>query len=453
MTTLKAPAGSGGVLNASPLRLAGISLGYLMVLLDSTILNVALPDISSSLGGSVAGQQWTVNAYTVAFAALLLSSGAFSDRFGAARVFRFGIISFAVVSLLAALSPTLWVLILLRGLQGAAAAAIPASTLALIGQLYPEPVARAKAVGLWAALTGIGFASGPLLGGVLVDVAGWRLIFLINLPLALLGLVLTGSLGLNSPTGARPIDWRSQLAAIVFLGLLTDTVIEVSGEPAAAILPAVGAVIALVALIVAERRSGAPAFPGVLLKIPTINTALLAGLSVQFAMAGALFVLGLHFLEYRHFSPALAGLAFLPMTIAPPLIGPLVGRLIGRYGNRRPALAGVSLSTAGNLIMGVAVLMDAPYSVLVVGLFVAGLGLPFTLVPLTSQIVGAAPAGTGGVVGGLFNAARQMGGSLGVAVMGGILAAFGAGRGAGTALLVAAAVSAISLTALALRSE
>jgi DHA2 family methylenomycin A resistance protein-like MFS transporter len=452
MTTLETRAGSGGGLSASPLRLAGISLGYLMVLLDSTILNVALPDISSSLGGSVAGQQWTVNAYTVAFAALLLSSGAFSDRFGAARVFRFGIISFAVMSLLAALSPTLWALILLRGLQGAAAAAIPASTLALIGQLYPEPVARAKAVGLWAALTGIGFASGPLVGGVLVDLAGWRVIFLINLPLALLGLVLTGSLGLNSPTGARPIDWRSQLAAVAFLGLLTDTAIELSGDPGAAILPAVGAVIALVALIMAERRSTAPAFPGVLLKIRTINTALLAGLAVQFAMAGGLFVLGLHFLEYRHFSPTLAGLAFLPMTIAP-VLGPLVGRVIGRYGNRRPALAGVSLSTAGNVILGIAVLADAPYSVVMVGLFISGLGLPFTLVPLTSQIVGAAPAGTGGVVGGLFNAARQMGGTLGVAVMGGILAAFGTGQGAGTALLVAAAVSAISLTALALNAE
>ncbi|QYC40489.1 Multidrug resistance protein stp [Nonomuraea coxensis DSM 45129] len=383
------------------MRMFGFSLAYFLVMLDTTVLTVALPGLRDSLGGSPAGQQWAVNAYTVAFAAALLTGGSVADRYGAARVFKLGVAAFGGLSLLCAAAPHLDVLIAARALLGVAAALCTGGSFGLLAEMYSEPAARARATGVWAALTGTALAAGPLLGGLLVDLYGWRAVFLVNLPLAAVSLLAVRPV--TSPRGVRGIDWRVQALAGAFLGLLAEAVIDAS--PVAGAL----AVAALAALVAAERRSPDPALPGGLLAATWPE--LLAGVVANFAFSGALFVLTLMFQDVRHLTPMAAGLAFLPLTL-PMAVNPLLtGRLVARHGPRPPILAGLALVAAG---LGGLALTEAVAPWLVV----TGLGLSFVLPALMAGMAGRAPAGTVGTAGGVLNAFRQAGATLGVAVMG-----------------------------------
>ncbi|MFI6630080.1 MFS transporter [Nonomuraea fuscirosea] len=404
----------------------GFSLAYFLVILDTTALTIALPDLRASLGGSLAGQQWAVNAYTVAFAACLLAGGAVADRYGAARIFKLGVTAFGVISLLSAAAPGLGPLIGLRALLGVAAALCTGGSLGLLAEMFPEPAARARATGLWAAITGTALAAGPLLGGILVDLYGWRAVFLLNPPIALISLL--AMRGAASPRGHRLIDWRVQVLACAFLGLVAEALIDaapVAGLAAAAVLAV---------LVLAERRSHAPALPGGLLAATWPQ--LLAGTVANFAFSGALFVLTLLLQETRHLSPMAAGLAFLPLTL-PMTVNPLLtGRLVARYGPRPPILAGLALIAAG--LIGAALTgPPAPW------LVVMGFGLSFVLPALMAGIIGSAPPGTAGTAGGVLNAFRQVGATLGVAVMG----------VAGRPLLLAAALTALTCAAYALSTR
>ncbi|TYB61036.1 MFS transporter [Nonomuraea sp. PA05] len=379
----------------------GFSLGYFLVILDTTVLTIALPDLRASLGGTVAGQQWAVNAYTVAFAASLLTGGAVADRYGAARVFKLGVSAFGVISLLSAAAPDLGVLIGLRALLGVAGALCTGGSLGLLAELFPEPAARARATGVWAAITGSALAAGPLLGGVLVDLYGWRAVFLLNPPIALISLLAMRKA--VSPRGSRAIDWWVQVLACAFLGLVAEALI--GSAPVAGL----AAVAALALLVLAERRSHAPALPGGLLAATWPE--LLAGTVANFAFSGALFVLTLLLQDNRHLTPMAAGLAFLPLTL-PMTVNPLLtGRLVARYGPRPPILGGLALIAAG--LAGTA-LTDA----LTLWLVVLGFGLSFVLPALMAGMVNSAPPGTAGTAGGVLNAFRQTGATLGVAVMG-----------------------------------
>ncbi|MGP3913749.1 MFS transporter [Nonomuraea sp. 10N515B] len=383
------------------MRMIGFSLAYFLVILDTTVLTIALPDLRASLGGSLAGQQWAVNAYTVAFAASLLTGGAAADRYGAARIFKVGVAAFGVISLLSAAAPHLGILIVLRALLGVAAALCTGGTLGLLAELFPEPAARARATGLWAAITGSALAAGPLLGGLLVDLSGWRAVFLINPPLALISLLVMRRV--RSPRGVRRIDWSVQALACVFLGLLAEALIDSS------VVAFAGALVASAALIVVERRSHAPALPPGLLAATWPE--LLAGTVANFAFACALFVLTLQLQDVRHLTPLAAGLAFLPLTI-PMTVNPmLTGRLVARYGPRPPILGGLALIAAG--LTGVA-LSDA----LTPGLVMMGVGLSFVLPALMAGMLDSAPPGTAGAAGGVLNAFRQVGATLGVAAAG-----------------------------------
>ncbi|MFI6923571.1 MFS transporter [Nonomuraea spiralis] len=399
------------------MRMFGFSLAYFLVILDTTVLTIALPDLRASLGGSLAGQQWAVNAYTVAFAAALLTGGAVADRFGAARVFKAGVAAFGVLSLLSAAAPGLGVLVALRALLGVAAALCTGGSLGLLAEMFPAPAARARATGLWAAITGSALAAGPLLGGLLVGSYGWRAVFLINVPVALASLLIMRRV--SSPRGSRRIDWQVQALACVLLGLVAEALIDSS------VLAGVLAAAVLVALVLVERRSHAPALPGGLLTATWPE--LLAGTVANFAFSGALFVLTLLLQDTRHLSPVAAGLAFLPLTL-PMTVNPLLtGRLVARYGPRPPILGGLALLATG--LAGVAFT-----DVLAPWLVVMGFGLSFVLPALMAGMVNAAPAGTAGTAGGVLNAARQVGATLGVAVLG----------VAGRPLLVAAVLTALT---------
>ncbi|MEU7746976.1 MFS transporter [Nonomuraea sp. NPDC049158] len=385
------------------MKMFGFSLAYFLVILDTTVLTIALPDLRASLGGSLAGQQWVVNAYTVAFAASLLTGGAVADRYGAARIFKIGVAAFGVISLLSAAAPHLGALVAARALLGVAGALCTGGSLALLPELFPDPAARARATGLWAAITGTALAAGPLLGGLLVDLYGWRAVFLLNPPIALISLLAMRRV--RSPRGHRLIDWWVQALACVVLGLLAEALIDSS------LIAGVSALVALVTLVFVERRSHAPALPGGLLAMTWPE--LLAGAVANFAFSGALFVLTLSLQGTHHLTPLATGLAFLPLTL-PMTVNPLLtGRLVARYGPRRPILGGLAL-----LAIGLASVSLTDF--LAPGLVVMGFGLSFVLPALMAGILTSAPIGTAGTAGGVLNSFRQVGATLGVAVLGGL---------------------------------
>ncbi|MFF5208160.1 MFS transporter [Streptosporangium sp. NPDC000396] len=412
---------------ASSRRLTGISLAYFLVLLDTTVLTIALPDLRASLGGSFAGQQWAVNGYTIAFAASLLTGGAVSDRYGAARVFRLGVAGFVVTSLVCAFAPNLEILVALRALLGLAGALCLGGSLGLIAQLYPDPARRARAMGVWAGLTGTALAAGPLLGGLLVESYGWRAVFLVNPPLAALSLLSVR--GLVSAAGSRRIGWRTQIMACAFLALLAAAITDASA--AVAVL----ALVTLAVLIMLERRGPAPTLPNGLLRASWPG--LLTGGVVNFAFSGALFVITILLQGERNLTPMEAGLAFLPLTVPMTFNALLTGRVVARYGPRPSVLAGLVLLTGG--------LLAAPS---IPGMIMIGFGLSCCLPALVADVVATAPAGTAGTAGGLLNAARQVGAILGVAVMGVI--AHGMAGGTSRALTLAAILTGLVLAGLVL---
>jgi DHA2 family methylenomycin A resistance protein-like MFS transporter len=399
---------------ASTPRLLGISLAYFLVLLDTTVLTIALPDLRASTGAAVADQQWVVDAYTVTFAAFLLGGGTAADRLGAARVFRWGVAAFGLLSLVSAAAPTAGVLIGLRALLGVAAAACLPSSLALITQLYPDPARRAKALGAWAATTGAALVAGPLAGGLLVELGGWRAVFLVNVPVAVLSLVLTGRAGDDRPVRGR-VDWRPQLAACLVLASVTEGV--VAAEPLAAVPAVLGALL----FVRWERRAAAPTVPRALLRAPGVVAGLAVGAAVNLVLAGVLFTATSLLQGGHHLTPLQAGLAFLPLTL-PTAAGPVfTARLVAARGPRLPVLVGLVLLTAGPALLGA--WPAAPYPVLAAGLLLIGTGVCLTLPALVTVVVAAAPPGTAGTASGLLNAVRQTGATVGVAVMGALAVA------------------------------
>ncbi|MEW2515587.1 MFS transporter [Streptomyces sp. NPDC046870] len=399
--------------------LTGVSLGYFMVLLDTTVLSVAEPDLAASLHTPMAGLQWATTGYTVVFAALLLSAGAAADRFGADRVFRAGTAVFALASLLSSLAPDLGVLLVLRAVSGAAAAACVPASMALIARLCPLPAARARAISVWAAVSGAAVAAGPIAGGALVEASGWRAVFLLNVPLGLLVLALTRGRAVRCPRGADRVDWPAQAAAVVVLALLTDVLIAAgAGAWAHTAWSAGGLGIAVTVFTRLERRSQAPVVNRTLLRSAPVRAGLLAGAVTNFALSGALFVLPLLLQRERHLSALETGLAFLPLTVPFAANPPLTGRIVARTGPRPPIVAGLALLTAGSTLLAAAVFADGAYVWLAVGLLLTGLGISFVLPALAAAVLGVAPPGTAGSAGGLLNAVRQTGATLGVALTG-----------------------------------
>ncbi|MFG2359976.1 MFS transporter [Streptomyces sp. NPDC048521] len=426
--------------------LTGVSLGYFMVLLDTTVLSVAEPDLAASLHTSMAGLQWATTGYTVVFAALLLSAGATADRFGAERVFRAGTAVFALASLLSSLAPNLGALLVLRAVSGAAAAACVPASMALIARLYPDPAARARAISVWAAVSGAAVAAGPIVGGALVEAAGWRAVFLVNVPLGLLVLALTWGQAVRCPRGANLVDWPAQTAAVAMLALLTDVLIAAgAGAWVHTAWSAGGLGIAVVLFVMLERRSQAPVVNRTLLRSAPVRAGLLAGAVANFALAGVLFVLPLLMQRERHVSALETGLAFLPLTVPFAANPPLTGRIVARTGPRPPILAGLALLAAGGTVLACTVFTEGAYVWLAAGLLLTGFGISFVLPALVAAVIGAAPHGTAGSVGGLLNAVRQIGATLGVALMGAAATA-----DTGWSLLLSAGLCALAWLAFAL---
>jgi DHA2 family methylenomycin A resistance protein-like MFS transporter len=392
-------------------------LGFFMISLDATAVNVALPAIGRSLGGATSGQQWVVDGYTVPFAALLISAGAVSDRLGARPVFGWGLVVFAAASAGCGLAPGLPVLIAARVVQGGAAAVMLPSALALVRQAFTEPAARARAVAVWSAGGAAAIAAGPVLGGILTSTAGWRTIFFVNLPVGTAALVLLLLRAPRSPRLAAPLDLAGQLTAVLGLAALAFGVI--TGGSGGFARPSVLTALVVAALaggcfLVVEARAARPMVPLALFRSPVVITCVGTGFSINTAFYGVAFVLSLYFQRVLGEPAITAGLLFLPMTGLLTLANLMSARVAARWGHHVPVRAGLGLGTLGMLLLAFA----RGRTGLEVALVPAGAGLGFALPSLTFLLLDSLPPAQAGLAGGLFNAGRQTGGALAVATFG-----------------------------------
>jgi DHA2 family methylenomycin A resistance protein-like MFS transporter len=443
--------------------LATVSVGFVVTQLDVTIVNIALPGIGADLQASVAGLQWVVDAYTLAFAVLMLSAGALGDRFGARRMYATGIVLFAFASLACGLAPDATTLVAARALQGIGAAAMLPNSLALLNQSYGhDPKLRARAVGLWTAAGAVSIAAGPVVGGLLIAASGWRSIFLVNLPICAAGLLATllwvprpqaerrdpqAAAERNADANPRGLDLGGQGLAIVALTAFVAAVIEWRPLGLSHPLVAGGFVLALLAagaFVAVEARVAAPMLPLSLFRKRTFSAAVLFGICVNLTYYGMVFVLSLYMQRVRGYTPLQAGLAFLPLTGGFLLSNVASGRVVGRFGVRVPMIVGAI--TAG-LGYGLLHRVDATTPLI-------GLLLPFLLIPsgmglavpaMTTAVLASTDAQRAGTASAVLNTARQAGGAVGVAAFGALAS------GAAAAQIVAGmqAATAISVGLLA----
>jgi DHA2 family methylenomycin A resistance protein-like MFS transporter len=431
------------MVNRERIALFALCLAFLVVQLDATIVNVALVAIGHDLGGSLAGQEWVVDGYTVAFAAAMLAAGAAGDRFGARRICLGGLVVFGAASALCALAPGLAALCAARVLQGVGAAALLPCSLALIARQFPDPRRRAHALGVWGAMGSLGMALGPALGGALVTAAGWRMIFLVNLPYCLVAvLLIRASSAADRRRVATGLDLAGPVLGTLGLAALVGGCIEFGGGrylPGLALL--VAAVVLVVLLLRQERRATDPMLPPVMLCAPRFAATVGAGFLFNFCIYGALLCLTFYLQLTRHIPAWRAGLLVLPMTVTVGVGSTVSGLLTARVGPRLPMLAGFTAGGLGVLIMAWGSADDSTPTV-VLGSTVLGccaLAMPaMTALALSTAPEADTPGGRTGLAGGVLNTARQTGGALGVAVLGGVYG--GAIVGGTTAPLLAPAL-------------
>ncbi|MGW2328334.1 MFS transporter [Streptomyces sp. NPDC001700] len=431
--------------------LLAVCAGYFMVILDVTVINVAVPVVGRELSASITGIQWITDGYTLVFAGLLLTGGALGDRLGNRRIFCTGVVVFTVASAGCGVARSAGTLVAARLLEGLGAALIVPGSLALLQQAYPSPAARSRAFGLWGSMAGIAASVGPLLGGLLVTTVGWRWVFFINLPVGCACLLLTLR---HVPASARrldrPVDWPAQCALIAMVALLIAVLNEAGRRGPADPLILVGAglcVLAAVAFILRERLARTPVLPLRLLRSRSLSGGAAIGLLFNFAFYGMIFTASLYFQHQRGLSALRTGIALFPAVVMTMFASVLSGRLARRTGHRPLVLTGMLLGAAG--LAGWAAAGPEPgYALLVAPMMAAGFGTSFALTGSTATVMSAAPDEYSGTASALFNTARQIGSAVGVALGGSLLAAstsFSAGLRASMAIGAAAYLTAAVL--------
>lgn len=406
------------------LLLVGLSLGYFIVLLDMTVVSVALPAIRRDLGGGISGLQWVVNAYTITFAGLLLSMGAIADKWGAKRIYLIGLSLFLAASAISAAAQTLGSLIALRAILGVGGAAIMPASLSLIAHAFPDPSMRAKALGIWASVTGTAMAAGPIVGGILVDSFGWRSIFILQVPIAAISLFMTWRL-FDETIGnkQRSIDLAGQFTAIAAITGLSFVLMEGGewGWDSPIIIFASGvALLGAVLFVLVEAKSISPLLPLHVFQHSTVSAGMLAGLAINFALSGILFILPLFFQQIRGDAASIAGLSLLPLTLPLAFNPILTGKIVARIGAKLPMTAGFVFCAIGVLLLS-RVNANTGYTITLFGLLLTGFGISFTIPSLIAAVISSLPKELSGVASGALNTSRQLGAMLGVAVMGTLL--------------------------------
>ena len=429
------------------------SMAFVVGQLDVTIVNVALPAMAHTLGTGIDGLQWVVDAYTVAFAAFMLSAGALGDRFGARRAFQWGMAIFALASMGCALAPTAGALDAARAVQGFGAAVMLPNSLALLNHaLAHDAAARARGIGYWTAAGSIAIALGPVLGGLLVSGVGWPAIFWVNVPLCALGFWLSLRLD-ETPTGQDrpPLDIAGQLLATLLLAALIATLIESRTWGIADPRIWTGGVVTLVlggALVVVERRAAAPVIAVDLFALRDFRAAVFFGTVVNGTYYGAIFVIALFLQTARHYTPIEAGLAFLPLTAGFFLSNVLSGRVITRFGTRKPMIVGALIDLLGFGVLALASTTDS-FAFMALGFLLIPTGMGLAVPAMTTTVLSAVDKSRSSLAAAILNTARQAAGAIGVAVFG-ALAQGGAARiGPGLRITCVASMIALAFAALA----
>jgi DHA2 family methylenomycin A resistance protein-like MFS transporter len=404
--------------------LVASSLAFSLVLLDTSLVNVALPAIRDDLDAGVDGLQWVVNAYTLVFASLLMSAGALADRIGARRLLLLGVGIFALGSLAAIAADSLGALIAAQAFLGVGAALLVPASLALLTHSYPESSGRARALGIWASVAAVAFAASPVVAGAIIDAAGWRGVFAVNVPFVLAVFVLVRWFVPPTPRGLpRGLDLPGQAAAMVALASLTLALIESGslGWAAPGVLAAfLVAVVAGTAFVAIERRSPDPMLPLGLFDSRGFSVSVGAGVLLSFALYGELFLISLYLQEERGLSATEMGLTFLPQPVATALVGVPAGWMIGRIGPRTPLAVGGAVGAVAALLL-VTVNSTTPYWLLIVAFVLWGSAAGAIVPAITTAAVSSVPVRQVGVASSALNTGRQAGAVLGIAVLGGLI--------------------------------
>jgi EmrB/QacA subfamily drug resistance transporter len=405
------------------LILAICCMSLFIVGLDITIVNIALPSIRRDLHASVSELQWTIDAYTLVLASLLLLSGSTADRLGRARIFKLGLLLFTFGSLLCSIAPDVDTLIVARILQAIGGSMLNPVAMSIIRNTFEDPRERAQAIGVWGGVVGISLALGPVLGGALTDGGSWRSIFWVNVPVGLAAIALTARYVPESRAPrARRVDPVGQVLVIV---LLTATVFAIIEAPTVGWLSAqtLGlaalAAAALTALIPYERRRAEPVIDVRFFRSAPFSGATVMAVAAFVALGGFLFLNTLYLQDARGLTPLHAGLLTLPMAAAAAVFAPLTGRFVGRRGARLPLIvAGLGIAVSG--VMLTRMTPDTSTAYLIAAYVVFGVGFGCVNAPITNAAVSGMPAAQAGVAAAVASTSRQVGTTLGVAVIGAV---------------------------------
>jgi EmrB/QacA subfamily drug resistance transporter len=401
--------------------LGAMCFAAFMILLDNTVVNVALPSIQRDLHASLPALEWTLNAYTLMFAVLLVTAGRLGDIFGRRRMFVLGVTVFALSSAGIGVAPTDTLLVAGRAIQGIGAAFMMPATLSIITNAFP-PAERGNAIGTWAGVSGLALAIGPVVGGALTEYVSWRAIFYLNVPVAVGAVVVT--LFAARESRDQTVDRRVDVPGIAALSLgLTGLVLALVegnrwgwGSPVIVALLA-GAVVGLAAFAVLERRVRAPVVDFAFFRSRTFFGANLTAFIVSFALLAMFFFLALYMQDILGFSPLQAGVRFLPTTLLVIVSAPIAGRLTDRIGSRRPMTVGLLL-TGVALLLATRIEVGSGYGRVFPALVLMGLGLGLTMAPMSTAAMNAVDTTKAGVASGILSMARMVGGTFGVAVLG-----------------------------------
>ncbi|MDQ0774761.1 EmrB/QacA subfamily drug resistance transporter [Streptomyces aurantiacus] len=423
-------------------------MSVLLVSLDTTILNVALPSIQQDLHASVSGLQWTLDAYTIVLASLLMLAGSTADRVGRRRVFLLGLVLFTGGSALCSLAPSLGWLIVFRMAQAVGGCMLTPVAMAILTNAFPAPRERARAIGVWGGVVGVSMAAGPILGGVLAQTAGWRSVFWLNVPIGLAALLLT-VLYVPESRAPRPrrVDPVGQLLVITALGTLTYAVIEVPGRGwtspviVVCLITAAGAAAVLVPY---EARRDEPLIEPRLFRSAPFSGATVMAVCAFAALGGFLFANSLYLQQVLGLGALDTGIRLLPMAVPSLLCPPLAGRIVGNRGPRVPLLLAGAGIAAGGLLAVPATRPGHPSELLLYAAYALfGVGFGFVNAPITYTAVSGLPRARAGVAAAIAATGRQVGAALGIAVTGAVIA--GGSRQAAWWIIVGCGLAVLAL--------
>jgi EmrB/QacA subfamily drug resistance transporter len=403
--------------------LGAMCFALFMIMLDNTVVNVALPSIQKDLGASISGLEWTINGYTLSFAVLLATGGRLGDIFGRRRMFILGVIIFAASSATAGLAMNPTDLVVSRVVQGVGAALMMPATLSIVTHAF-QPHERGKAMGTWAGVSGLALAIGPVIGGLLTEHVSWRAIFYLNIPVAI-GAVVAALFAVRESrdsTVGREVDFAGVAVLTASLTALILALVEGNawGWGSTEIVGLLaGAAIGLAAFVAIELRVKVPMVEFRFFSDRNFLGAVAVALIISFAMLGVFFFLAIYMQDILRYSPLEAGIRFLPSTLMIVALAPISGRMADRFGPRWLIVGGLLL-IAASLYTFTGIAVDSGYLDLLPGFVLLGAGIAMTMSPMTSAAMNAVPVEKAGIASGVLSMFRMVGGSLGVAITGAI---------------------------------